>query len=149
MTNLCNVTFEWGKEGTRTFMKHDDVYTWIIKQPYTLLCKSDGCVGAQVPVCSWSDKSSTAEIQFTLADVGVPAPSQKCDGENFWPKGGIPDFAYIKSVSIPFCHCEPTITWDGVSINRRDSSPTAQDMHNLNQQIKQAYQRNIRRQLNN
>ena len=163
-------------------MKHDDVYTWIIKQPYTLKCGDAGeCYGPTAPQCSWRDKSSTAQIEFTLADIGATPPSKKCaealgskcfhnsanfwgqadcisklqgpgeacDGENFWPKSGIPDFAYFNSVSIPPCDCTPTIDIYGASINRRDTSPTRQDMHNLNQQIKQLYQQAIRRQLSN
>ena len=176
----CDVTFGWGPEGKRYFALRDGVGVWTIQQPYTLTCGGGECYGPQVPKCSWKDKSSTAELVFTLADVGITlsdackealekkcfhnsanffeqekcirdlgGPGEACDGEAFWPKEGIPDFAYLDSVSIPYCACEVTIGIDGSSLSRSGKEPSRQDMHNLNQQIKQEYQRNLRRQLNN
>ena len=142
---------------------------WEVTMGYKMTCKNVNCVGAQVPECSWKEESGEVDVKWLAGGYGFGkdaltdecrkaivgcygqlSPSncvknlKACEGQKrLWSpsnSGSAMEDA-LASVKIPDCLC---------IVKAEDRKVfSAQDMRNVNGQIKDYFDKTNKRNLNN
>ena len=141
---------------------------WEVTMGYKMTCKNVNCVGAQVPECSWGEKSDTVDVKWLVGGYGFGKDAltdecrdalqgcygtgatavtcvknlKACEGQQAGiGNSGTTMEDALASVKIPDCLC---------IVKAEDRKVfSAQDMRNVNGQIKDYFNKTNKRNLNN